>query len=87
MAGKEYQTQKKEELQKEKETQNSQEEGAQNETAAPVVQKPDAVALELELHKYVKRSGGFRKDLPTAQKNRARHILSLLHRKTVEWST
>lgn len=47
--------------------------------------KVDLVSCERELRKYVRRDGGFRKDLPEESKKRAKQILKLLGRKKLEW--
>lgn len=41
--------------------------------------------LERELRRYVKRSGGFRKNLPKSHKEVAKRIMKKLGRKKPEW--
>ncbi len=45
----------------------------------------DKVAYERELRRYVKSSGGFRKDLPKLKQEKAVKIMKVLGRKSVEW--
>lgn len=45
----------------------------------------DLVSCEKELRKYVKRNGGFCKDISNADKKRARQLLKLLGRTKPEW--
>lgn len=47
--------------------------------------EPDKIDLERELRKYIKRAGGFRRDLPKEQQTRARDILKLLGRRGLSW--
>ena len=57
-----------------------------NTPSEPTVGDAERNALEIELRKYVKRSGGYRKDLPADQKKRAEEILKKLNRKDPVWS-
>ena len=43
------------------------------------------VGLERELRRYIKRSGGFRKDLSSTAKKRAEAIMEKLGRKEKKW--
>ena len=45
------------------------------------------MALERELRKYVKKTGGFRKDLPEQDKQKALRIMKRLGRKEPKWDT
>lgn len=43
--------------------------------------KNDAACVEREIRRYIKKPGGYRKDLPEPQKERADYLLGLANRK------
>lgn len=61
---------------------------AKKKVAKKKVDKPevDLVSCERELRKYVRRDGGFRKDLSEESKKRAKQMLKMLGRKKLEWN-
>jgi hypothetical protein len=59
--------------------------GPQGPPPKPVSTHPSDEEIELEIRRYVKRNGGFRKDLPEDDIKRAQKLLKRLGRSEPSW--